>query len=114
MASKARREAIRDIRQTYSWFYPLILGVVLLGVGVWIGASLFADKDGYAMNVVTEGFGVAVSVLITLGIIDKRNVKRESKRRHDEIIKDLVQRAGSPVNQTAKSAMDQLSRLDKL
>lgn len=115
MADSSRQKEIRDIHRTYKWFYVVMGIAVVLAVGIYIGAAVFADDpSGYAMNLVTEGFGVAVSTLIAVGVLDRLSEKREEKRRYEERINELVRRAGSRVSQTAVSALEELDRLQLL
>ena len=115
MTGDARWKEIRDIHKRYKLFY-VVMGIsVALGVGIWIGTAVFAeDPRGYAMNLVTEGFGVAVSVLITVGILDRLSDNRDTKRQYEDRINELVRRAGSRVSQTAVSAVEELNRLNLL
>lgn len=104
MADSSRREKIRADQKKYSWFYALIIGVALLGAGVWIGASFFADKDGYAMNVVTELLGIGATVFIIDRIYSYRNREKDI----ESLKQTLVQDAGSGVNDIARNAIEQL------
>lgn len=72
MTGETRQDEIRQIHKEYKWHYVVMAVVVALGIGIWIGAAVFAnDPQGYAMNLVTEGFGVAVSVAITVIVLDR-------------------------------------------
>lgn len=80
MAGKVRREELREVRREYAWVYPLILGSALLGIGIWIGSSLFADKDSYGMNLFTEFVGIGATVFIINQIYDRRDRLREQEQ----------------------------------
>lgn len=108
MADSNRQDEIRAVHKKHRLFYQLLGGAVILVVGILIGGFLFADKDGYAMNVVTEGFGVAVSVLITVLVIDRLNERRDEQRRIEELKQRLVREAGSRSNDVAIAAIEQL------
>ena len=115
MVSETRREEIREVQKEYSWFYALIIGAALLCVGVWIGASLFTDKDSYGMNLFTELLGISATVLIINQIYERRNrerqreqAQREEEQKTEERKRRLVRRAGSRSNDIANSAIEQL------
>lgn len=100
MASDARQEEIREIRKTYSWFYPLVLGFTVLFIGIWIGATVFVDTDSYGMNLFTELLGIGATVFIIDRIYayrDRENLKRR-----------LVREVGSGSNEFAKNAASRL------
>ncbi|MDE2638279.1 MAG: pentapeptide repeat-containing protein [Chloroflexota bacterium] len=84
-----RREKIRKIHSDYAWFYPLIVGVTALAIGVWIGILLgethfkFEARD-YHVNLWTEAIGVLAGVGITVLVIDQINgyrIRRDLKHR---------------------------------
>jgi len=109
MTSEARREEIRAVQKKYSWFYALIIGAVLIGVGVGIAASEFADDSrGFWMNLVTEALGVVTSVVITVFVIDRIYERRNEMRRTEELKRRLVREAGSRSNDVAIDALDHL------
>jgi uncharacterized protein YjbI with pentapeptide repeats len=106
-----QRDAERDWReQEYSsdqlrTISQLGGGVVLLLIGVYIGARLFSGEnpviqDEFWTNVFTEGLGVAVTVLV----INRLAARREIRRLKDR----LVHEASSQSNERAKAAIDDL------
>lgn len=109
MNSKSSEDR-RDYSKSQAIFLVLT-GIILLV----IGHSYFEERElDYHLNLLTETIGVGASVLITVGFLDRRNERRESQRRQQDLIRDLAQRSGSQVNQTAVSAIEQLHRLDRL
>lgn len=109
MAGEERRNEIREIHRTYKSFYVVTSIAVALGVVIFIGAAVFAeDAIGYAMNLVTEGFGVAVSVVITVFVIDRIYDRRAEERQTEELKRRLVREAGSRSNDLAIVAIDEL------
>lgn len=115
MTGKARRDEIRRIHREYKLLYVVMAVVLTLGVGIWIGAAIFADDPGgYAMNLVTEGFGVAVSVVITVFVIDRIYERRDEERQTRELKRRLVREAGSRSNDIAIAAIEHLHANDWL
>lgn len=109
MAERSRPKEIREIHSTYKLFYVVMVISVALGAGILIGAAVFADDpNGYAMNLVTEGFGVAISVVITVFVIDRIYERRGAMRRTEELKRRLVREAGSRVNGTAVAAIEHM------
>ena len=108
MADSKRRDEIRAVHRKYRLFYQLLGGGVILVVGILIGALFFADKDSYAMNVVTEGFGVVAGVLVTVLVVDRLNERRDEQRQTEELKTRLVREAGSRSNHVAIAAIEQL------
>ncbi len=109
MTGETLREEIRAIHKKYPWFYALIIMAIALGIGVGIAASEFADESrGFWMNVVTEGLGVAASVVITVFVIDRVYERRDERRRTDELKRRLVRDAGSRSNGHALAAIKEL------
>ena len=105
MAGEARREEIREIQKQYKWHYVVTAVVAALGIGIWIGAAVFAeDSTGYWMNLATEGMGVIVGIAITALVIDRINERRGRQRLMARLIVD----AGSRSNDKAIDAIEQL------
>ncbi len=108
MAYRTRREEIRAIQKQYKWHYVVTAVVVALGIGIWIGAAIFAeDSTGYWMNLATEGMGVIVGIAITALVIDRINERRGRQRLMARLIVD----AGSRSNDKAIDAIEQLRRM---
>ena len=109
MTDSSRQKEIRAIQNEHKWFYAFILGAIVLGIGVWIGAAVFADDpSGYAMNLVTECLGVAVSVVITVFVIDRINERRAEEREMRILKRRLVREAASQSHDVAITAIAQL------
>ncbi|GAB4516570.1 MAG: hypothetical protein OHK0046_22150 [Anaerolineae bacterium] len=85
-------------------------GFLLLGIGVWIGARLFAgdapliDDTGYYTNIFTE----VLSVILTIGVLNYLAERREDKRREREYKARLIREANSLDNATAIKAIREL------
>ena len=100
---RALLAAIREFHREYGWFYRLIGGLVLVLFGVWLGARLFAEDDGYQTNLYTELLSIAVTVFI-LNELAKR---RETRQLREQ----LVHNASSASNEVARDAVHQIRRL---
>ncbi len=120
MAESSRQKEIRKVQKKYTWFYALIVGAIALGIGIWIGSSVFAeDGKGYEMNLFTEALGVVTSIIITVFVIDRlyerrdkeraqEMAQREQERQTQELRGRLVREAGSRSNVRAIAAIEQL------
>ena len=51
MEDSGRREEIRNIQKEYSWLYPIAVYVLVLAIGIVIGAYIFRERDGYDINI---------------------------------------------------------------
>ncbi len=80
MAGWTRLKEIRAIHKEYRLFYRICGSAVLVGVGILLGAALFSDQNGYEMNLFTEMIGVAVSIGITVLVIDRMYERRNTER----------------------------------
>ena len=98
-----RREEIRTIHKKHRLFYELLGGLVLLIIGIFIGAMFFSGenpKDDYPMNLFTEAMGIAATVFV----VNRWYVHRDRER----LKRRLVREAGSRSNDLARSAIGQL------
>ena len=86
----------------YADFYRIGIGLVLVLIGVWIGAMLFSD--GYFSNLYTETLSVVVTVLV----LDRLNERRMRQQTTEELKKRLVREVGSQSNEIAKAAVEYL------
>ena len=105
MAGMSRREEIRSIHKKYRFFYEMLAGAAVLVLCILVGAGAFgADNIDYRMNLFTEGMGIVATVFI----INRWYAQRERDRTLRELRIRLVRDAGSPVNQTALNAIEEL------
>ena len=108
---KSRWEEIRKIQNESATAYRILGGIALVGIGVLIGANLFADdKDGYSLNVYTEALGVVATVLI----VDTLYRYRDERRRERELKDRLLREVRSPDNATARNAIHEIREHDWL
>lgn len=96
----------RAIMQQYPGFYRLTAVVILIGVGILIGWILFADKDGYGMNLFTEFVGIGFTYLIVDWLVRRRDENQQRAKLKDELLDDF----GSDDNPTAKRAANRLRK----
>ena len=61
-------------------FNRVMYGVILVGIGVWIGGQWFSGDTGYATNLYTE----LLSIGVTVGILNFLAEQREAARRKAE------------------------------
>lgn len=115
MPSETRNDEIREIQKEYRWFYDLILGAIVLGIGVWIGASKFNEGSGYGVNLFTELLGISGTVLIINQIYERRDREREKgarqreeERQTNELKRRLVDEVASGSNDFARNAIRRL------
>src|SRR5688572_22493897 len=104
-----RWEEIREIWQDPDnrFFYRMLGGFVLVGLGVWIGWQLFAeDHLGYASDVFTTIWSIVVTVLIIDALNRRRDERTEKKR--------LIRQMRSRVNDIAIAAIEELSESNAL
>lgn len=94
----------QEIRKQYRFSLQLFYGVVLVGVGIWIGSRLFADDGGYVTNLYTE----FISIGVTVFILDLLARYREQKREKAMILHEI--RIGD--NRTARLALERLRLSD--
>jgi hypothetical protein len=55
-----RRRELREIDTKYRFFYEMLGGSVLVGIGILIGWVLFTDKESYAINLFTDAISISV------------------------------------------------------
>lgn len=106
MTGEARRKEIRRIHRMHRLFYELLGGLVLLAIGILIGAlwlevDILGDNStDYRMNLVTEGLGIAATVFI---------INRWYSHRARETLKRrLLREVRTPSNDIALSAIVQM------
>ncbi len=107
---QSRWDEIRRIHFESATAYRILGGLVLVGIGVWLGANLFAGDAGYGTNLYTEFISIAVTVFI----IDILNRRRDERRREQELREQLVLDLHSPNNSTAIEAIHKMHVRDWL
>jgi hypothetical protein len=100
----SRTEEIQQIHRDYRLFYQILGGIILVGIGVLIGAFAFRDDDGYIVNVYTE----MLSIGITVFIIDRLYRYREERNAEKRLKEQLFRNAASISNKIAKDAIHQI------
>lgn len=75
----------QEIRKQYRFSLQLFYGVVLVGVGIWIGSRLFADDGGYVTNLYTEFISIGVTVFILDLLARRRQNRYELNRLIDRV-----------------------------
>lgn len=112
MALSERLKENREALFAYPIATSIFAGVLILFIGIWIGANVFASDSGYSVNLYTEFMGV----LVTVGIIDviyrgrdraekAREKTHEQEEKIEELKARLVREAGSRDNGTALNAI---------
>lgn len=106
LETNSREQEIRQIWKDYRFFYQVFGGLVLVGIGIAIGAFIFAaDSFGYSMNVYMN----VLSVLVTVFVIDLLNRRRDERRDLRQLQEQLVRDAASMSNEVAKNAIHQIA-----
>lgn len=100
----SRWDEIRKIHIESATAYRIFGGLVLVGIGVLLGAHFFARDSGYGTNLYTEFISIAVTVFI----IDIMNSRRDERRREHELTDRLLREARSPEEEVARHAYHEL------
>ena len=115
-----RWETIKKLWHDEKFVYQILGGLVLVGIGVWIGLRLFGGDPGYATNLYTEVLSISMTVLVVDLLARRREEQREEarfkqreearlKQREDVWLKrNLIVPMGSQVTDTAVSAANEL------
>jgi uncharacterized protein YjbI with pentapeptide repeats len=93
---------IREIQHKHAFFYQIALGLVLVIVGIVIGAALFSSDESYGSNVYLNVISVFATVVV-LNWLAERREERSLKRR-------IVMDVASHSNKTAHRALRELSK----
>ena len=101
-----RDEEIREMMKDYPGAYRITFALILVGVGILIGAALFRGDEGYTVNLYTEVLSIAVTVFI----LDYLNRRRDERNAERALKEQLVREAGSTSNEVAKNAIHQLRK----
>lgn len=102
-----RQQEIDKIWKDYKFFYQVLGGLVLVGIGILIGAALFSspnDRSSYAVNLYTS----VLSIIVTVFVIDLLNRRRDEQRDAKLLRERLVREAGSQINAIAIRAIEEL------
>lgn len=111
------REVTR-IREEYHGFYPILMIIIAVIIGISLGAWLFAgdtpiltgDLLHYVSNLWTE----ALSIGLTVIILDQVNQWRDRQRHKRDLRENLINEARSSNNTVATHAIKQLRDRDWL
>ncbi|MEQ8672059.1 MAG: pentapeptide repeat-containing protein [Aggregatilineales bacterium] len=96
-------------------FYRILGGLFLVALGVILGGFLFGDENpafenmisgvsSYATNLWTE----AISVILTIAVLNYLNERRDERRRVAELKERLVREVRSQSPEVAKAAISEL------
>jgi uncharacterized protein YjbI with pentapeptide repeats len=111
------RETAR-IREEYHWFYPILFTIIALILGISIGAWLFAGEnpvlEGNILSYVSNLWTEAISIGITVIILDRINQWRNSQSRIRELKENLIHEVRSVNNTIAIHATNELRDRDWL
>ena len=106
-----QREAERQaIVQQYPGLYRIITILVFIGVGILIGWILFADKDGYGMNLWTEFVGAGFTYLVLDWWRRQQDKKEQQTLDNERLLTNLVHQMRSAVPSEVQRAAEQLDQ----
>ena len=100
-----RLQENKNIRKEFPFLYPILGGLILVGMGVLLGWIVFSEKEkqiDYVLSCTTN----LISILITVFVINLLAERRERERYK----KQLIQQMGSRSNDFALSAAEILRR----
>lgn len=72
------------------------------------GLNYFSEKDDFALNLHTEAIGVALSVIITIFVVDVLNSRRDDRRREQDLKDRLLREVRSPEGVIARHAFHEM------
>lgn len=105
MQATARQNEILDIWKQNGMTYRILFGLMLVGLGILLGASAFkSEVASYFTNLYTE----TMSIVVTVFILDLINRHRNEQQRIRELRDELSRQLGSGVNVQAKLATEEL------
>jgi uncharacterized protein YjbI with pentapeptide repeats len=108
-----RSAEIKAIHREYRFFYQVLGGAILVGIGVLIGAVWFSsdvDRSAYIVNLYTS----ILSIIVTVFVIDLLNRRRDDRNALRQLQEQLIRDAGRTSNEIAKNAVHQLNIRDWL
>ncbi len=105
-----RMQEIRTIYRDFTQFYEIAGGLGLVILGVLLGGLFFNQSGDYPTNLYTE----FLSICLTVFVLDTRARHRDQRRRIDELRERLLREASSGVNETTKTAIEELAQRNLL
>lgn len=103
-------EETKIVQQEYKWFYPIFLGLTLIVSGIVIGGYLFGSSnpilEGNMLSYITNLWTEAVSIGITVVVLDRIYSYRNTKTQRELLLKQLIREMGSYDNGTAIRAIE--------
>lgn len=94
------RPLLTRLWEDYRIIYGIAAGVTLVLLGVYLGALFFGTGEGYLTNLYTE----AISIGVTVFVLDGLNRWRDKQQREQDQKKTLIRNIGSPDHATALNA----------
>ena len=107
----SRREEIRVIHTKYGWLYGILLYIVVLAIGIVVGANFFRESGGYDPTIWTEVLGVAAGAGVTAFVLDRFNERRSKEREKEELRVRLRRESRSGSNDIDIGAIEELRHL---
>jgi uncharacterized protein YjbI with pentapeptide repeats len=105
------REAAQ-IRQEYQWFYPILMVVIAIIIGISLGAWLFAGDapilSGNILHYVSNLWTEALSIAVTVIVLDQVSQWRDKQRRNRDLRESLIHETRSINNTVAIHAVNEL------
>jgi hypothetical protein len=104
--SISREQETNRIWKVHAFFYRLIGGLVLLGIGIRIGNLWFDGDSSYATNL----YAGIISVMVTLWVLDWLEQQRGERQRTQKLREQLARDAGITSKETDKKAARRLRK----
>lgn len=98
------------ILKEYPLTYFIAASVLLVGLGIIMGALLFGQNNDHAIDYFSNVYLTIISTAFTVIVIDRLNRRRDEGRAERELKAQLLRDASSISNETAKNAIHQLRR----
>lgn len=100
-----RWQEIRTLHRDHRFFYRILGGAILVGLGVLIGASIFAEKQlDYLMSLFTN----VLSIFVTVFVLDELARRRDERINEQEAKARLIREMRSIDNAISQLAVDEL------
>lgn len=111
---KSRWEEIRQIWVESATAYRILGSLALVGIGIWIGAHLFAGDSGFGSNIYAEFMGIVATYFI-IDFLNRKSEERRRQRERQRELKDrLLREARSPEPDIARNALHEIRTRDLL